>query len=162
MDLQNPLVGGDTEGGDSQTVTNLHATEENVCEDDLASFSHPEHIFDKQSARPASVEEVRIQEMHAGQSSRAPLWTETEAVTEEINKARSQDSGSNSPLSVKELKVTMLTLGWCPHQIDYLLQIHALPALRKFASIDRRTHRAADHLPCREEKQCVAFNTDDS
>ncbi|KAF1982109.1 hypothetical protein K402DRAFT_211244 [Aulographum hederae CBS 113979] len=54
----------------------------------------------------------------------------------------------------------MLDLGWCPHQIDYLAKSYDVEDLSKFASFDGRDHRAANHLPCLDTTQCVAFNTD--
>jgi hypothetical protein len=63
------------------------------------------------------------------------------------------------PASVEELKATILGRGWCLHRIGYLAQLHQLPVLRRFATLDRRAHRVEDYDPYLEQTHCIAYNT---
>ncbi|KAK4494019.1 hypothetical protein PRZ48_015205 [Zasmidium cellare] len=61
--------------------------------------------------------------------------------------------------SVDELRFTMLSRGWCPHQVDYFVALHSRQELIKFATQDRRRNRPESHEACLAETRCIAYNT---
>jgi hypothetical protein len=128
-------------------------------DDGLALASPPKHAdLVVQLTKP---KRVRFKAVVAeeGEPSGAPLWDPSEDIMPSLEQPCSSIIEPTPPPSMEELKVMMLERGWCLHQIEYLAQLHELPVLREFATLDRRTHRGEDHRPCLKETHCIAYNT---
>ena len=53
-----------------------------------------------------------------------------------------------------------LSLGWCPHQVRRLQQLHTPDTLRYLSTLDRRGYRPNNHCSCVDEPRCIANNVD--
>lgn len=62
--------------------------------------------------------------------------------------------------SSQRWKERMLANGWCCHQVNHLSKIHGLEALSYLATLERSSHRLADHKRCLSSVACVAYNVD--
>jgi hypothetical protein len=54
----------------------------------------------------------------------------------------------------------MLANGWCFHQVDHLSKIYDLETFLYLATLERSSHRLADHKRCFNHVACVAYNAD--
>jgi len=57
-----------------------------------------------------------------------------------------------------DVETNFLRLGWCPHQIRRLQELHTPKALSYLSSLDRRNYRPNNHNACLEAPRCVANN----
>lgn len=62
--------------------------------------------------------------------------------------------------SSQRWKEQMPANGWCCHQVNHLSRIHDLEVLSYLATLERSSHRLADHKRCLNSVACVAYNTD--
>lgn len=70
-----------------------------------------------------------------------------------------QDQQTNYQ-SLKRWKERMLANGWCCHQVNHLLATHDIKAFPYLATLERSSHRLADHKRCWNSVACVAYNVD--